>query len=231
MHVQSTACLDEKRLCSGTSLWVLFPGPPRLGTRILIFNRLCHWEYTQFLLYNAHRQALELCDNSCTHCDLQNVKSTRTCCIAHGTLLNVMWQPGWKGIWERMDIWICVAESPCCPSETTTTLLIGYERETESCSVMSNSLGTHRLYSSVGKESASNAGDLGSIPGSGRSAGEGIGCPLQYSGLENTMDCRVYGVAESDMTEWLSLHRGIEQRFASKGEHNAFEEVKVTQTD
>ena len=45
------------------------------------------------------------------------------------------------------------------------------------------------------------------------------------------MDCRVHGVAESDMTERLSLHRGIEQRFASKGEHNAFEEVKVTQTD
>ena len=35
--------------------------------------------------------------------------------------------------------------------------------------------------SSVGKESASNAGDPGSIPGSGRSAGEGIGYPLQYS--------------------------------------------------
>jgi len=45
------------------------------------------------------------------------------------------------------------------------------------------------------------------------------------------MDCRVHGVAESDMTERLSLHRGIEQRFESKGEHNAFEEVKVTQTD
>ena len=35
--------------------------------------------------------------------------------------------------------------------------------------------------SSVGKESACNAGDPGLIPGSGRSAGEGIGCPLQYS--------------------------------------------------
>ena len=34
---------------------------------------------------------------------------------------------------------------------------------------------------SVGKESTCNAGDPGSIPGSGRSAGEGIGCPLQYS--------------------------------------------------
>ena len=41
---------------------------------------------------------------------------------------------------------------------------------------------------SVGKESACNAGDPGSILGSGRSAGEGIGYPLQYSGLENFMD-------------------------------------------
>ena len=39
---------------------------------------------------------------------------------------------------------------------------------------------------SVGKESTCNAGDPGSIPGSGRSPGEGIGYPLQYPGLENT---------------------------------------------
>ena len=43
-------------------------------------------------------------------------------------------------------------------------------------------------YSSIGKESACNAGDLGSIPGSGRSPGEGNSNPLQYSGLENPMD-------------------------------------------
>ena len=42
--------------------------------------------------------------------------------------------------------------------------------------------------SSVGKESACNTGDLGSIPGLGRCSGEGKGCPLQYSGLENSMD-------------------------------------------
>ena len=42
--------------------------------------------------------------------------------------------------------------------------------------------------SSVGKESACNAGDQGSIPGSGRSSGEGNGNPLQYSCLENPMD-------------------------------------------
>ena len=55
--------------------------------------------------------------------------------------------------------------------------------------------------SSAGKESTRNAGDLGSIPGLGRSPGEGKGYPLQYSGLENSMHCMVHGVAESDMTE------------------------------
>ena len=51
-------------------------------------------------------------------------------------------------------------------------------------------------YSSVGKESACNAGDLGSISGLGRSPGEGKGYPLQYSGLENSMECIVHGVAK-----------------------------------
>ena len=45
--------------------------------------------------------------------------------------------------------------------------------------------------SSVGKESTCNAGGLGLIPGLGRSPGERIGYPLQYSGLENSMDCIV----------------------------------------
>ena len=51
--------------------------------------------------------------------------------------------------------------------------------------------------SSVGKEFACNARDTSSIPGSGRSTGEGKGYPLQYSGLENPMDCIVHGVAKS----------------------------------
>ena len=51
--------------------------------------------------------------------------------------------------------------------------------------------------SSAGKESACNAGDLGSIPGLGRSPTEGKGYPLQYSGLENSMDCTVHGVTQS----------------------------------
>ena len=51
--------------------------------------------------------------------------------------------------------------------------------------------------SSVGKESACNEGHPSLIPGSGRSAGEGKGGPLQYSGLENSRDCIVQGVAKS----------------------------------
>ena len=58
---------------------------------------------------------------------------------------------------------------------------------------------------SAGKEPICNAGDPGLIPGSGRSAGKGIGYPLQYSGLENSMDCIVHGVAELDTNEQLSL--------------------------
>ena len=58
--------------------------------------------------------------------------------------------------------------------------------------------------SSAGKESASSVGDLGSVPGLGRSPGEGNSYPLQYSGLENTMDCIVHGVAKSRLS--LSFH-------------------------
>ena len=50
---------------------------------------------------------------------------------------------------------------------------------------------------SVGKESACNAGDLGLIPGLGSSPGEGNSYPLQYSGLENSVDCIVHAVAKS----------------------------------
>ena len=58
------------------------------------------------------------------------------------------------------------------------------------------------LGSSAGKESACNAGNLGLIPGLGRSSGEGKGYPLQYSCLENSMargawQATVHGVAKS----------------------------------
>ena len=57
---------------------------------------------------------------------------------------------------------------------------------------------------SAGKESACNVGDLGLIPGLGRSPGEGNGCPLQYSGEFHGL-YSPWGRKESDTTEWLSL--------------------------
>ena len=60
---------------------------------------------------------------------------------------------------------------------------------------------------SAGKESACSAGDLGLIPGLGRPPGEGKGYPLQYSGLENSMDYIVHGVAKS--RTWLSDFHSI----------------------
>ena len=79
--------------------------------------------------------------------------------------------------------------------------------------------------SSNGKESACNAGDPGSIPGLGRSSGEGNGHPLQYSCLETPIDreawkATVCGVTESDTTEWLLTHTkvkfGLKDNFAAK---------------
>ena len=63
---------------------------------------------------------------------------------------------------------------------------------------------------SDGKEPACNAGEPGSIPGSGRSLGEGNGYPLQYSCVKNSMDrearwATVHAVAVSDTTEQLTL--------------------------
>ena len=53
----------------------------------------------------------------------------------------------------------------------------------------------------AGREASRDAGDLGSIPGLRRSPGEGKGYQLQYSGLENSMDCIEHGVAKS----WTQL--------------------------
>ena len=66
------------------------------------------------------------------------------------------------------------------------------------------------LCGSGGKESACSAGDLGWIAGLGTSPGEGKGYPLQYSGLENSMDCIVHGLQRVEQTERFSLSLSLD---------------------
>ena len=82
-------------------------------------------------------------------------------------------------------------------SEGTTKPFKGNNYGTGLCSFI-------QLTKVSGKESAANAGDAGSIPGSGRSPGQGSGNPLQYSCLENPMDrgawwAIVHGVVKSQI--------------------------------
>ena len=84
------------------------------------------------------------------------------------------------------------------------------------------------LCGSVCKEPACNAGHPGSSPGSGRSAGEGIGYPLQYSGLENPMGCIciVHGVAKSQ-TRLSDFHSRSPWRAQKHGELHAQGRARV----
>ena len=71
---------------------------------------------------------------------------------------------------------------------------------------------------SAGKESICNAGDQGSIPGLGRSPGEEKGYPLQCSGLENSIDCIVHGVAKSQ-TRLSDFHFHFHVKNGIKSKH------------
>ena len=111
-----------------------------------------------------------------------------------------------------------VSGGSCIPSQESTQLLPRKAGTPLPISLFSTSLGDYRVFpdstlfllhssdflsslcfpcGSAGKESACNVGDPGSIPGFGRCPGEGEDYPLQYSGLENSMDCIVHGVARS----------------------------------
>ena len=85
---------------------------------------------------------------------------------------------------QETPVWFLAQEDPLEKGQATYSSILG-----SSCG-------------SAGKEHAHNVGDLGLIPGLGRSPGEGKGYPLQYFGLEKSMDCIVHRVAESQT--WLS---------------------------
>ena len=107
-----------------------------------------------------------------------------------------------------MDTCIHMAETLSSPPETTTTLLIS-STPTRNVFVFKKDLIGYLILlgfpvGSEVKASASNVGDLGLIPGSGGSPGEGNGNPLQYSCLENSIDkeawqATVHGVANSQI--------------------------------
>ena len=71
------------------------------------------------------------------------------------------------------------------------------------------------------KKSTCNAGDLGSIPGLGRSPGEGKGYPIQHSCLENSMDCTVHGVTKS-WTQLSEVHFLLDFPGGSDGKASAY---------
>ena len=77
---------------------------------------------------------------------------------------------------------------------------------------------------SVGKEPACNAGDLGLIPRLGRSPGEGKDYSVQYSGLENSMDCIIHGVTKS-RTRLSDFHAHTQQLMKAHVQHN--QEIKI----
>ena len=114
-----------------------------------------------------------------------------------------------KENWES-DIWLIsywslslMALKPTCQDTLTSTNFLSPAQS----SLLNYRLGYLSVlpsfpFGSAGKESVCNARDLGSIPWWGRSPEEGKGYPLQYSGLENSMDYTVHGVAKS--RTWLS---------------------------
>ena len=142
--------------------------------------------------------------------------STGNSSLLHGSLDG-------REVQGEMDTCACMAESLCHSSETITILLISYtliqNKRFFKNSVLRKSWANkiNKMTTmkkgfpggSDGKEFACNAGDLGSIPGLGRSPGHGN--PLQYSCLENPMDrgawwVTVHGVTELDTTEQLKTH-------------------------
>ena len=83
----------------------------------------------------------------------------------------------------------------CCPWQNWESLILSVKLGIK----LSTTSALNFPCGSAGKESSCNVGDLGLIPGLGRSPGERKGYPLQYSVLENSMNCIVHGVTKSQI--------------------------------
>ena len=146
------------------------PGAIHSGGGCLVFQLVCHFH--RFWAYSSKatvQPKMESCfqDGACS-------ASSFNCMIQA--------QLGWQRVRLQcvqppFDPW--VGKIRCRRARLPTPVFLGFPG------------------GSAGRESASNAGDLGVIPGVGRSPGEAKGYPLQYPGLENRMDSTVHRVAKS----------------------------------
>ena len=80
---------------------------------------------------------------------------------------------------------------------------------------------------SAGKESICNAGNLGSIPGLGGSPREGNSYPVQYSGMENSMDCIIHGATNSWTTQMVNTEIEIDYTLCSQGWRSSIQSAKT----
>ena len=112
---QSCPTLSDPMDCSlpGSSIHGIFQARVLEWGAIAFSDSVIIWPSNCMPRYMPKRS-----ENTCPHKNL--------CIIAHRTLLKVVWQPGCEGSLGKMNTCICMAESPCCPPETITTLLISY---------------------------------------------------------------------------------------------------------
>ena len=132
---------------------------------------------------------------------------------------NIVWKFQGQRSLEGYSPWGCKTQTRLSThTHTRTHLILPYPQPLAIPNLQSVFMDLVFPGSSTGKESTCNAEDLGSTPGLGRSPGEGNGYPLQYSGLENSMDCIVHGGHK----ELIYLYGFTYSRHSYKWNHNTW---------
>ena len=120
-----------------------------------------------------------------------------SCCVLTGPASTLCLSVGKETVDSLMSLFIKIIDTDIKNNIWTPSGVVGWNGKLGLMYIHCYALCMGFPGGSAGKESTCNTGDLGSIPGLGRSPGEGKGYPLQYSGLENSMYCIVHGVTKS----------------------------------